>query len=347
MQNRLSIAILGASGYTGAELIRFLHLHPHARIAALSGDSKAGQSMASVYPHLRPLNLPNLQRIEEIDFAAIDCVFCCLPHAASQAAIAALPDRCVIIDLSADFRLTDTALYEKWYGHPHAAPHLQPGAVYGLTELARDAVAAARLIANPGCYPTAAQLPLIPLLEEKRILPTGIIIDAKSGVTGAGRKAAENLLYCEIEGGISAYGVGKHRHTPEIEQGLSTAAGQPVQVRFTPHLIPMARGILSTIYVTLADGQTAASLREALRQRYGKEPFIEILTAGLSPSTHQVCGTNRCQIAVYDDAVPGHAILVCAIDNLVKGASGQAIQNFNRRFGFNETLALESVAIFP
>lgn len=347
MTHKINIAILGASGYTGVELLRFLIQHPHARIAALSGDSQAGKRMAEVFPHLAGFPLPALQKMEDIDFSGIDLVFCCLPHATTQAVIKELPAALKIIDLSADFRLRDPAVYEQWYGHAHQAIDLQKEAVYGLTELAREAIQKARLIANPGCYPTSAQLPLIPLLAEKLIQPDDIIIDAKSGVTGAGRKAAQNLLYSELNEGFSAYGVGTHRHTPEIEQGLSDAAGKPLQVRFTPHLVPMNRGILSTIYVTLAAGKTVNDLRATLQKRYENEPFVTLLPAGIFPSTAMVRGSNACVMNVFADRIPGKAILVSAIDNLVKGASGQAVQNMNLMFGFEETMGLPRVAIFP
>jgi N-acetyl-gamma-glutamyl-phosphate reductase len=350
MTQKINIAILGASGYTGVELIRFLLQHPHANIAALSGDSQAGKPIAEVFPHLTSITLPPLQKMEEIDASNIDLVFCCLPHATTQVVIhnllTALP-KIKVIDLSADFRLRDPATYEQWYGHPHQATALQTEAIYGLTELARNAIRSARLVANPGCYPTSAQLPLIPLLKSKLIQADDIIIDAKSGVTGAGRKASQNLLYSEINEGFSAYGVGTHRHTPEIEQGLSDAAGKPLQIRFTPHLVPMNRGILSTLYVTLAPHKTIDDLREALQTQYANEPFVTLLPAGIFPSTAMVRGSNACVMNVFADRITGKAILVCAIDNLVKGASGQAVQNMNLMFGWAETVGLPQVAVFP
>ncbi len=368
MAKPINIAILGASGYTGVELLRFLLSHPHVRISALSGDSQAGKSMAEVYPHLIGIPLPALQKMEEIDFSGIDLVFCCLPHGTTQAVIAKLiseqgearsgrgsgamgvktpANKLKIIDLSADFRLEDPAVYAQWYGHAHQAVALQKEAVYGLTEVAREAIRHARLIANPGCYPTSAQLPLIPLLKNKLIETGDIIIDAKSGVTGAGRKASQNLLYTELNEGFSAYGVGTHRHTPEIEQGLSAAAGSEIQVRFTPHLVPMNRGILSTIYVTLAEGKTVDDLRQTLQETYENETFVKILPASVFPSTAMTRGSNLCVMGVYADRIPGKAILVAAIDNLVKGASGQAIQNMNLLYGWDEGLSLPSTAVFP
>lgn len=342
-----TIAILGASGYTGAELLRLLLPHPQVRIAALTGESQAGKPLGEVYPHLAFAGMPGLVTVEQVDFSGIDAVFCCLPHGTTQAVIAALPDHVKVIDLSADFRLADPALYAQWYGHPHAAPELQKEAVYGLTEHARDAVSKARLVANPGCYPTSAQLPLMPLLKLGLISRAGIIIDAKSGITGAGRSAKQANLFTELDGGFSAYGIGHHRHTPEIEQGLSLAAGAAVQVTFTPHLVPMSRGILSTIYVTLAPGAEAADLRNALLHAYADEPFVHVLPQGQAPATQHVRGTNECRIGVFESAVPGQAILISVIDNLVKGASGQAVQNFNLMFGLDETLGLTGTALFP
>lgn len=342
----IHIAIIGASGYTGAELIRLLLAHPHAKIVALTADSQAGKTVGEVYPHLRFSALPKLAPIEKTDFSGVDLVFCCLPHGTTQTVIAGLPKRLKIIDLSADFRLSDPKLYEQWYGHKHQAISLQKEAVYGLTEWARAEVKKARLVANPGCYPTAALLPLMPLLEAKAILPEGIIIDAKSGTTGAGRNLKQGL-FAEVNGGLSVYGIANHRHAPEIEQGLAQAAGEKITVTFTPHLVPMNRGILSTIYVQLAGNKTADNLRTLLLKAYKNEPFVQILPEGIHPSTHQVQGTNNCIINVFADRVKGQAILVSAIDNLVKGASGQAVQNMNVMYGFDETLGLQQTAIFP
>jgi len=252
-----------------------------------------------------------------------------------------------VVDLSADFRLADVETYATWYGHAHRAPELQKEAVYGLTELARDAVARARLVANPGCYPTSAQLPLVPLLEAGKIEGEDIIIDAKSGVTGAGRDAKQQNLFAEVAEGVHAYGIASHRHAPEIEQGLSDAAGRPITVNFTPHLMPMSRGILSSIYVRLADGASADDLRETLAKRYAGEAFVRVLPAGQSPATRHVRGSNHCLIGVFADRVRGRAILVSVIDNLVKGASGQAVQNMNLMAGWAETTGLEQQPMFP
>lgn len=345
MKNTLNIAILGASGYTGAELIRLLAGHPHAKIVLLTGDSQAGKPIGEVYPHLRFEGLPDLISMEQADFSSIDLVFCCLPHGTTQTVIAGLPAHVRIVDLSADFRLENPDTYKEWYGHAHQALGLQKEAVYGLTEHARVQVKTARLVANPGCYPTSVQLPLIPLLKDKLIAQDSIIIDAKSGMTGAGRAAQQNHLYTEISEGISAYSISGHRHAPEIEQGLSKAAGVPLIVSFTPHLMPMNRGILSTIYVkTNADVST---LKSSLEKAYANEPFVHVMPDKFRVFTHSVRGTNHCIMNVFSDRMKGQAIIVCAIDNLCKGASGQAVQNMNVMFGFPETLGLEQSAIFP
>jgi N-acetyl-gamma-glutamyl-phosphate reductase len=345
--NQVNVAILGASGYTGGELVRLLAHHPKAKITALTAERNAGQPMGKVFPHLAHIPLPGLVKIDDVKLDDVDAVFLALPHGLTQQVAIKLPKHLKVVDLSADFRLADVATYAKWYGHEHLAPQLQKEAVYGLTELNRAEIQPARLVANPGCYPTSAQLPLVPLLEQDLIGSDDIIIDAKSGVTGAGREAKEANLYAEVTEGLHAYGVANHRHAPEIEQGLSAAAGKPVLVNFTPHLMPMSRGILSSIYVTLANGATADELRVALAKRYADEPFVKVLPAGVTPATRHVRGSNHCHIAVFADRLPGRAIIISVIDNLVKGASGQAVQNFNAVFGLPETTALEQEALFP
>jgi N-acetyl-gamma-glutamyl-phosphate reductase len=343
----INVAVLGASGYTGAELVRLLAHHPSVRISALTAERNAGQPMAKVFPHLGHIDLPMLTKIDEVKLNDVDAAFLALPHGLTQDVALKLPKHLKIVDLSADFRLADVDTYAKWYGHEHRAPEMQKDAVYGITELKREAVKKASLIANPGCYPTSAQLPLVPLLEKKLIDDENIIIDAKSGVTGAGREAKEANLYSEVTEGIHAYGVANHRHAPEIEQGLTEAAGKPIVVNFTPHLMPMSRGILSTIYVKLNNGATADDLRAALKARYAEEPFVKVLAPGVVPATRHVRGSNFCHIAVFADRLPGRAIILSVIDNLVKGASGQAVQNFNVAFGVPETTALEQEALFP
>jgi N-acetyl-gamma-glutamyl-phosphate reductase len=346
-KNRLRVAILGASGYTGAELVRLLLRHPYVDIVALSADRQAGLRISQSFPHLTDEKLPAMAKIEDIDWAKIDFAFCCLPHGLTQETVSKLPRHVRIVDLSADFRLRDLDAYAQWYGHQHLAPALQAEAIYGLTEIHRDRIQKARLVANPGCYPTAAQLPLIPLLEQGLIAAEDIIIDAKSGVTGAGRDAKQGNLFAEVAEGIHAYGVGQHRHAPEIEQGLSDAAGQKIVVNFTPHLVPMSRGILCSMYVKCAKAATPEDLRAALTSRYSREPFVRVLPAGASPATRNVRGSNFCLMSVFADRLPGRAIVLSAEDNLVKGASGQAIQNMNVMMGWPEDTALEQLPLFP
>lgn len=343
----IRVAILGASGYTGAELLRLLLRHPRVRIVALTADRKAGEGIETVFPQFLGYDLPRLVTIKDVDFSSVDAVFCALPHGTTQEVIASLPTHLKIVDLSADFRLTSLDDYAKWYGHEHRAPDLQQEAVYGLTEINRAAVAKARLVANPGCYPTSAMLPLIPLLRAGQIETADIVIDAKSGVSGAGRALKEGSLFCEAAEGIHAYGVASHRHGPEIEQELSVASGQPVLVNFTPHLMPMNRGMLSSIYVRLKGGASADDLRATLEQTYAGEAFVKLVPKGVSPQTRHVRGSNLAHIGVFADRLPGRAMLFCVIDNLMKGASGQAVQNFNVQFGLPETMGIDQVALFP
>ncbi len=350
-RNIARIGVLGASGYTGAELVRLLIRHPLVEIALLTADRRAGQEMRQVFPQFSPFELPRLQSIEGMDWlgAGLDLVFCALPHATTQKVVkqifAALP-AIKVIDLSADFRLADPAAYARWYGHEHHAPELQRQAVYGLVEIYRERIKHAHLVANPGCYTTCAQLPLIPLLRAKAIDPDEIVIDAKSGMTGAGRAAKEEMLFAEVSEGFHAYGVGHHRHMAELDQEFSKAAGRDVVVTFTPHLVPMNRGILSTIYVRGLDA-SPEDLHAMLLKSYGEEPFVHVLPFGAVPQTRHVRGSNMTFIGVAKDRVPGRAIICSALDNLTKGASGQALQNMNLMFGFPETTGLEQVALFP
>lgn len=343
----ISVAILGASGYTGADLVRLLAIHPQVRMQLLTANSHAGKPLGAVFPHLGALRLPNLITVEEASWEGIDAVFCALPHATTQQIVKDLPRNLKVIDLSADFRLRDPATYAQWYGHEHYALDLQPEAVYGLTELYRAEILKARLVACPGCYPTAVLLSLVPLVKAGLIEADDIVIDAKSGVSGAGRSLKENTLFCEAGEGLSPYSVGKHRHAPEIEQEIAVAAGRPVLVNFTPHLIPMSRGELCTSYVRLAKGASAKDLRACWQEQYGEEPFIRILDEGALPSTQMVRGSNYAAMNALADRIPGRAIVISAIDNLVKGSSGQAIQNMNILFGFPETTALLQPPLFP
>lgn len=341
------IGILGASGYTGAELLRLLGEHPRAEIRALTAERQAGRPIGEVFPQLAIYDLPTLVKVDDVDVGALDVVFCCLPHATTQAIVKALPRGPKVVDLSADFRLRDPQLYEHTYGHPHQALELQEQAVYGLTEHYRDAIRASWLVANPGCFTTASELPLVPLLQGRLIRTDGIIIDAKSGVSGAGRDAKQGSLFTEVAEGIHAYGVATHRHTPEIEQCLADFAGQPMRVTFTPHLMPMSRGILATIYVRLAGAASPADLHAALARSYADEPFVHVLPFKTMPATRHVRGTNLCLIGVHPSRIPGEAILISAIDNLVKGASGQAVQNMNLMLGLDERLGLGQRPLFP
>jgi len=340
-------AILGASGYAGAETIRLLRHHHHVEIVALTADRHAGKPLGSVFPHFAGLDLPDLVTIADVDWSGVDLVFCGLPHATTQEVIRDLPDHLRILDLSADFRLKDIATYAEWYGHDHLAPDLQGEAAYGLTEIHRAEIGNARLVAVPGCYPTASQLALIPIVKAGQIDADDIVIDAKCGVTGAGRAPKEGSLFAEVGEGIHAYGVAKHRHAPEIEQGLSAAAGRPVIVNFTPHLMPMNRGILASCYVRLAGDATAEDLHRTLDRFYARETFVRVLPFGEVPATRHVRGTNNCWIGVVADRVAKRAIVISVIDNLVKGTSGQAVQNMNVMYGFPEDTALETVAMFP
>lgn len=339
-----SVAILGASGYTGAELVRLIATHPQMRVAALSGERKAGMAMAEVFPFLRHLDLPRLAKIEDIDLSGIDLVFCALPHATSQAVIKELPRDLKIVDLSADFRLRDPAEYAKWYGQPHAAVDLQKEAVYGLTEFYRDEIRGARLVAGTGCNAAAGQYAVRPLIEAGVIDLDEIVIDLKAGVSGAGRSLKENLLHAELSGGTHAYSAGgKHRHLGEFDQEFSKAAGRPVRVQFTPHLSPFNRGVLATVYVR---GEPQA-IHAALADRYAAEPFLQVLPFGALPSTRDVAGSNYCHIGVLGDRIPGRAVVVSVLDNLTKGSSGQAIQNANLMLGAEETAGLTLAPVFP
>ncbi len=356
MSKIINTVILGASGYTGAELLRLLVGHPSFRVTALTGETQAGKQMGEVYPHLRFAGLPALVKHTDVDFSDVQLVFCCLPHGTTQSIIAALPVHVKIVDLSADFRLHDAEEYAQWYGHAHAAMALQKEAVYGLTEHAREAIKTARLVANPGCYPTCSLLPLLPLLQAGIVDPDSITINALSGVSGAGRSAKQEMLFSELDGGVSAYGVGKHRHMAEIEQEINIAVEKgyankkphKVKVDFTPHLIPMTRGMLATITLQESLGKVMSvnDVHAYLSEQYKNENFVHILPFGATASSHQVRGTNQCFISVHESR-NGYLTIVSVIDNLVKGASGQALQNANLMFGLPEATGLELRAVFP
>ena len=338
------IAILGASGYTGAELIRLIAGHPNMEIVALSGERKAGMAMAEVFPHLRHMDLPVLCKIEEIDFSNVDFCFCALPHKTSQEVIRDLPKTLKIVDLSADFRLRDPEAYKKWYGNDHAALEQQGEAVYGLTEFYRDDIKGARLVAGTGCNAATGQFALRPLISAGVIDLDEIILDMKCAVSGAGRSLKENLLHAELSEGYNAYAIGgTHRHQGEFDQEFSKIAGRPVQVQFTPHLMPANRGILATTYVK-GDAQ---AIYKVLSEAYADEPFIEMLPFGTAPSTHHVRGSNFVHIGVTGDRIEGRAIVIVALDNLTKGSSGQALQNANLMLGEEETAGLMMAPLFP
>lgn len=332
------VAIIGATGYTALELMKILLRHPEVEITALTTRQEGRPHVAAIHPQLTGrLDLVLEDLSPETVAAKADCVFSCLPHAASASVIMKIIDSQLrIIDFSADYRLRDAETYAQWYEHKHPDPERLGKVVYGLPELFRQEIPPAKLVANPGCYPSTAILALAPFLCQQYIEPRGIIIDAKSGVSGAGRTLKMTTLFPECNESTSAYSVGRHRHTPEIEQILSLASGQPVEVIFTPHLVPMDRGILCTIYAQPAKAASEDELLEVLRAFYADQPFIRILHR--LPATKDVAGTNYCDITVR--LIRGRLIILSCTDNLIKGAAGVAVQNFNLMHGFDETTAL-------
>ncbi len=344
----IKVAIAGASGYTGGELIRLLAGHPQVEISCLTARQNAGEEIAALFPSLRERIALVCEPTEpELIAAKADFVFTALPHQSAMDVVPQLLRAGLrVVDLSADYRLKDVAVYRQWY-QEHTSPELLGEAVYGLPELFREEVGAARLIANPGCYPTSVALALAPLLKEGLIDPASVVVDSKSGTSGAGRSAKVDSLFCEVNEGFKAYGLPRHRHTPEIEQTLSRLAGREVVINFTPHLLPVNRGILSTCYAALKRPAATAKLLQVFADHYRDEPFVRVLPEGSLPNIAFVRGSNFCDLGLVSDPRTGRVIVVSAIDNLVKGAAGQAVQNMNLMLGFDETAGLTGLPVFP
>jgi len=345
---KIKVAVIGASGYAGLELVRLLVRHPGCELVALTSLEYPGQPFAQVFPALAGIiDLPFSQESEEKIAAQAAVVFTAIPH---QAAMGIVPrflnQGCRVVDLSADFRFRDVALYEKWY-QAHTAPELLAESVYGLPELYREEVRRTRLVGNPGCYPTCVILGLAPLAQARLLQPEAVIADCKSGVSGAGRQGLLALQFCEVNDGFRAYKVLEHRHAPEMEQELSALAGTPVQVTFIPHLVPMTRGILGTLYASLTESRSEGELRALYQRFYQGHPFVRLSPPGSLPDTRNVKGANFCDLAlrVYDGG--RRVVVLSAIDNLTKGAAGQAVQNFNLMVGFPETMGLETPPFVP
>lgn len=342
----ITVGIVGGTGYTGAELLRILARHPDAQVKVLTSRQEAGRRADQVFPQLRgycdlAFEAPDRERL-----AGCDAVFFATPHGtAMQMAPDLVAAGVRIIDLSADFRLADVVEFKRWYGLEHSCPELLREAVYGLPEVNRDRIKSARVVANPGCYPTSVQLGLLPLLEAGAVHAEGLIADCKSGVSGAGREAKVGSLFCEAADSFKAYGVPGHRHWPEISQGLQRMTTAPVSVTFVPHLVPMIRGIHATLYARLLDPEV--DLQALFERRYANEPFVDVAPAGDHPETRAVKGSNTCRIALHKAPDGRTAVVLGVIDNLVKGASGQAVQNFNLLFGLEETLGLEAPPLAP
>jgi N-acetyl-gamma-glutamyl-phosphate reductase len=342
----IRVGIVGGTGYTGVELLRILALHPRAEIVAVTSRSDAGQRVDALYPNLRGKIDARFVAPEIEHLACCDAVFFATPNGTAMLMAEALLARGVkVIDLSADFRIKDAAVWERWYGMKHACPELLTEAVYGLPEIYREAIKAARLIACPGCYPTAVQLGFLPLLENGLADAAHLIADVKSGISGAGRKAEIATLMSETGESFKAYAATGHRHLPEIAQGLQNIAGKPVGLTFVPHLTPMIRGIHATLYAQLTTD--AADLQSLYEQRYAAEAFVDVLPHGAHPDTRNVRGSNNCQIAIHRPQGRDTVVVLSVIDNLVKGAAGQAVQAMNLMFGWPETMGLETVALYP
>lgn len=342
------VSILGATGYAGAELVKLILQHPNATLTHITSESHTGQALADVYPHMRGITDLTLESMDNLEAIAKDSdfIFIALPHGHAMAVGKALVDTPVkIIDLGADYRFSDTKVYEAWYH----VPHTHPGApsVYGLAELNREAIKSAKIIGNAGCYTTASILALAPLVKNHMIQTNSIIIDAKSGTSGAGRSAKLDTHYPEFYDAFKAYGVATHRHTPEIEAALGKLNGAPIMLNFTPHLVPMSRGILATAYANLNEGVTPDAVSQAFEKAYTTEPFVRLLGLNAYPNTKYVRGSNFIDIAWHIDERTGRVIVLSAIDNLVKGAAGQAVQNFNIACGYEETTGLKLVPMYP
>jgi N-acetyl-gamma-glutamyl-phosphate reductase len=342
---KIRIGIVGGTGYTGVELLRLLARHPHAELTCITSRGEAGQRVSDMFPSLRGYVDLAFTDPAQADLKSCDVVFFATPNGIAMQQTRALLEAGVrVIDLAADFRIKDIAVWEKWYGMTHACPELVAEAVYGLPELNRSAIAGARLIANPGCYPTAVQLGFLPLLKAGVVDATGLIADAKSGVSGAGRKAETHILFAEAGDNFKAYGVAGHRHLPEISQGLGEMHGKPVGLTFVPHLTPLIRGIHATLYARLT---TEVDLQSLYEQHYASERFVDVLSAGAHPETRSVRGSNQCRIAVHRPQGGDTVVVLSVIDNLVKGAAGQAVQNMNIMFGVAESTGLEVVPLLP
>jgi N-acetyl-gamma-glutamyl-phosphate reductase len=335
------IGVVGATGYTGFELLRLLASHGGVEFGPLTSETYAGKETGEVFPALAGVVRGRFEKFEPSLFKGVDLVFCCLPHRVAMNSVPALVDMGLkVVDFSADFRIQDAGVYTAWYKTPHVCPERIPQAVYGIPELYRERIRKAALVANPGCYPTGAILGFYPLLKARLIRAGSIIVDAKSGVSGAGRKAELSLQFSEVNERFRAYGIATHRHTPEIEQELSAMAGETVRVSFTPHLVPMTRGILSTLYAEAMPGVTAVRARQAFKDAYDGEPFMRLMPEGAFPDVSQVAGSNFLDIGFTLDERTGRFVIVTAIDNLVKGASGAAVQNMNLMLGLPETRGL-------
>ncbi|MBI5430950.1 MAG: N-acetyl-gamma-glutamyl-phosphate reductase [Nitrosomonadales bacterium] len=344
----IKVGIVGGTGYTGVELLGLLAMHPQAALQVITSRADAGTPVSQMFPSLRGVVDLSFTHPDEAQLEKCDLVFFATPNGIAMQQVRALLDAGVkVIDLAADFRLQDIAEWEKWYSMSHVCPDLVAEAVYGLPEVNRAHIKTARLVANPGCYPTAVQLGFIPLLEAGMIESDNLIADAKSGVSGAGRKAEVSFLFSEAADNFKAYGVAGHRHLPEIKQGLARAQGKPVGLTFVPHLTPMIRGIHATLYGRLARDANLADLQALFERRYASEPFVDVMPAGSHPETRSVRGANKCRIAVHRPQGGDVVVVLSVIDNLVKGAAGQAVQNMNIMFGLPEDTALNSVPLLP